>query len=112
LHLKCGIPIFGSTEHQLDCDGDGDGVDLFNASELIHPCLLAAIQEDCEFIMSGATETVTTTKATQAAKFNIGIPSEHKPRSTPNEEEITGTVEYPPALFPNYLPVWEVPQAK
>ncbi|KAI5459589.1 taurine dioxygenase [Mariannaea sp. PMI_226] len=30
----------------------------------------------------------------------------------PDKEEVTGTAEHAPALFPNYLPVWEVPQAK
>ncbi|KAG6010349.1 hypothetical protein E4U21_006913 [Claviceps maximensis] len=44
--------------------------------------------------------------------FNLGLPSEHKPLSEADENEIKGTKEYPPVLYPAYLPVWESPQAK
>ncbi|OQD87191.1 hypothetical protein PENANT_c006G03139 [Penicillium antarcticum] len=61
-----------------------------------------------------ATQTVTgtTSDVDKSTKFNLGLPSEHKPLSVADQNEITGTAEYPPALYPNYLPVWEVPQAK
>lgn len=59
-----------------------------------------------------ATETATTDKATKASKLSLGVPSQHRPMSEPDKSEVEGTMEYPPALFPNYLPVWEVPQSK
>lgn len=58
------------------------------------------------------TETATTNKAIKAAKLSLGIPSQHNPVSEPDQEEIAGTKEHTPALFPHYLPVWEVPQAQ
>ncbi|GIZ42870.1 hypothetical protein CKM354_000612000 [Cercospora kikuchii] len=57
------------------------------------------------------TETITTTKAVKAATISLGVPSQHRPRTSPDEGEIKGENGYPPALFPNYLPVWESPQA-
>jgi hypothetical protein len=59
-----------------------------------------------------STETSTTAKAVQVAKLSLGVPSQHKPVTEPDQEELTGTVEYAPVLFPDYLPVWESPQAK
>lgn len=53
-----------------------------------------------------------TTEVDQSTKFNLGLPSEHKPLGEADQNEITGTKENPPCLYPSYLPVWEIPQAK
>ncbi|PIG86333.1 hypothetical protein AARAC_011591 [Aspergillus arachidicola] len=58
------------------------------------------------------TETAITDNAIRTAKIGLGVPSQHTLKSEPDSSDITGTAQYPPALFPNYLPVWEVPQAK
>lgn len=61
-----------------------------------------------------STETTTdmTNKVDKSTKFNLGLPSEHKPFSIADPDEVTGTEKYAPALYPSYLPVWETPQAK
>ncbi|KAG6013468.1 hypothetical protein E4U54_006699, partial [Claviceps lovelessii] len=53
-----------------------------------------------------------TDEVDKSTKFNLGLPSEHKPLSEADPDEVNGTREYPPALYPAYLPVWESPQAK
>ncbi|KJZ74016.1 hypothetical protein HIM_06684 [Hirsutella minnesotensis 3608] len=58
------------------------------------------------------TSETTTRQVDESTKFNLGLRSEHKPLSEADKNEVTGTETYPPASYPNYLPVWEVPQAK
>ncbi|KAG5929979.1 hypothetical protein E4U42_003633 [Claviceps africana] len=53
-----------------------------------------------------------TDEVDKSTEFNLGLPSEHKPLSEADKDEINGTKEYPPVLHPEYLPVWESPQAK
>ena len=58
------------------------------------------------------TETANTINAVKAAKVSLGVPPAYTQRTTPDEDEIKGVNGYPPVLFPQYLPVWESPQAK
>ena len=58
------------------------------------------------------TENGMTDEVDKSTEFNLGLPSEHKPLSEADKDEINGTKEYPPVLYPAYLPVWETPQAK
>ena len=58
------------------------------------------------------TEATSTREITRVAKVSLGLPESHTPSSEQDKKEIEGTAEYPPALFPNYLPVWEVPERK
>ncbi|KAG6076298.1 hypothetical protein E4U16_002867 [Claviceps sp. LM84 group G4] len=53
-----------------------------------------------------------TAEVDKATKVNLGIPSEHEPRTEADYGEVHGTGDYPPCLYPQYLPVWESPQAK
>ncbi|KAG6161029.1 hypothetical protein E4U37_000012 [Claviceps purpurea] len=53
-----------------------------------------------------------TAEVDKATKVNLGIPSEHEPRAEADYDEVHGTEDYPPCLYPQYLPVWENPQAK
>ncbi|KAG6112944.1 hypothetical protein E4U13_004061 [Claviceps humidiphila] len=53
-----------------------------------------------------------TAEVDKATKVNLGIPSEHEPRTEADYDEVHGTEDYPPCLYPQYLPVWESPQAK
>ncbi|KAG5956826.1 hypothetical protein E4U58_006414 [Claviceps cyperi] len=53
-----------------------------------------------------------TVEVDKATKVNLGIPSEHEPRTEADYDEVHGTEDYPPCLYPQYLPVWESPQAK
>ncbi|KAL2065862.1 hypothetical protein VTL71DRAFT_3532 [Oculimacula yallundae] len=58
------------------------------------------------------TQMATTREVTRAAKVSLGLPESHTPSSEQDKSEIEGTADYPPALFPNFLPVWEVPETK
>lgn len=58
------------------------------------------------------TEPEMTSQVDNSTKFNLGLPSEHKPLSVADQNEVTGTEKYAPVLYANYLPVWETPQAK
>ncbi|KAG6101023.1 hypothetical protein E4U31_003772 [Claviceps sp. LM219 group G6] len=53
-----------------------------------------------------------TAEVDKATKVNLGVPSEHEPRTEADYDEVHGTEDYPPCLYPQYLPVWESPQAK
>ncbi|KAG6083348.1 hypothetical protein E4U15_002019 [Claviceps sp. LM218 group G6] len=53
-----------------------------------------------------------TAEIDKATKVNLGVPSEHEPRTEADYDEVHGTEDYPPCLYPQYLPVWESPQAK
>ncbi|KAG5993320.1 hypothetical protein E4U52_002030 [Claviceps spartinae] len=53
-----------------------------------------------------------TAEVDKATKVNLGVPSEHEPRTEADYDEVHGTEDYPPCLHPQYLPVWESPQAK
>ncbi|KAG6029814.1 hypothetical protein E4U41_000264 [Claviceps citrina] len=59
-----------------------------------------------------STEDGMTGEVDKATEFNLGLASEHKPLGEADQDEVRGTEEYPPALYPAYLPVWEMPQAR
>ncbi|KAJ5407949.1 Alpha-ketoglutarate-dependent sulfonate dioxygenase [Penicillium cosmopolitanum] len=46
------------------------------------------------------------------APLSLGPPVNRKPMTEVPESELNGTEDFPPAQFPNYLPIWEIPPNK